>query len=123
MPRAPRGERPRAGLGVPVSQDGGQGGDHPRNHLRAALGKPEPCRNAGQERTFMGFFTAALRGRKLVGKSTLAELLLFVGGVPTGPSGLASSPSPKQIHLEDKKKKDFPDPKCPSSCHGTGIST
>lgn len=30
----------------------------------------------------MGFFTAALRGRKLVGKSTLAELLLLVGGSP-----------------------------------------
>lgn len=49
------------------------------------LGKAELGRKAGQERTFMGFCRAALRGRKLAGKATLAELLLFVGG-PHGTS-------------------------------------
>lgn len=53
----------------------------------------------------MGFCRAALRGRKLAGKATLAELLLFVGGPPRDHQGLLPAHLLSELTLKKNQNK------------------
>lgn len=116
---------------IPASaKEGSEKGSRKGSITSASSGRQK---RASQEsragRYFYGLFRGARRGgkRKHVGKSTLAAPLLLVQGlhpgcrIPTGPQSFVSTRLPSKVPLE--KQKAFPDPECPSSCRGTGIST
>lgn len=130
-PSEARGAAPGWAGSRQPGQGAGRGAKPASPESIAGEARPELRRKAGQESTFMGLLTAALGGRKFAGKSALAELLLLAGGSTPGAGsprdrqGLVPAHLLSKLTLGKKRKttETLPNPKCPSSCHGTGIST